>query len=105
MTSASTTRGGGPCSVLEVSEDVPAIFEWAGGEAAFARWLNAFYDLVEQETELARLVCGRVSEVSATFTEWSSPAESRSDPFAGCRRRSRAAPANLAHSVGCSARA
>jgi hypothetical protein len=100
MASASTTQGGGRCSVLEVGEDVPTIFEWAGSGAAFACWLNAVYDLVEQEAELAGLFGGRVSEVSVTFTECSSPAESRPDPFAGCRRRSRAAAANLAHSVG-----
>jgi hemoglobin len=45
-----------------VSEDVPTIYEWAGGEAAFERWLNAFYDLVEEDDELARLFGGRVSE-------------------------------------------
>jgi hemoglobin len=35
--------------------DVPTIYEWAGGHEAFARWLNAFYDPVEQEPEPARL--------------------------------------------------
>ena len=43
-------------------EPVPTIYEWAGGEAAFARWLNAFYDLVEEDEELAGLFGGRVSE-------------------------------------------
>jgi hemoglobin len=45
-----------------VSADVPTIYEWAGGEAALERWLNAFYDLVEKDDELARLFGGRVSE-------------------------------------------
>ena len=34
-------------------EDTPTIYEWAGGREAFARWLNAFYDLVEDDEELA----------------------------------------------------
>ena len=45
-----------------MSEDVPTIYEWAGGEGAFERWLNAFYDLVEEDDELARLFGGRVSK-------------------------------------------
>ncbi len=40
----------------------PTIYEWAGGEEAFRRWLDAFYDLVEQEPDLARLFGGAVSE-------------------------------------------
>jgi hemoglobin len=40
----------------------PTIYEWAGGRAAFERWLNAFYDLVEGEPDLVRLFGGRVSE-------------------------------------------
>jgi hemoglobin len=43
-------------------EPVPTIYEWAGGEAAFRRWLDAFYDLVEADEELAGLFGGRVSE-------------------------------------------
>jgi hemoglobin len=39
----------------------PTIHEWAGGQEAFARWLNAFYDLVEQEPLLAPLFGGSVS--------------------------------------------
>jgi hemoglobin len=41
---------------------VPTIFEWAGGRAAFRAWLDAFYDLVEREPDLARLFGGKVSE-------------------------------------------
>ena len=40
----------------------PTIFEWAGGRDAFERWLNAFYDLVEEDDELAPLFGGRVTE-------------------------------------------
>jgi hemoglobin len=42
--------------------DTPTIYEWAGGREAFARWLNAFYDLVEDDEELAPLFGGTVSE-------------------------------------------
>ena len=40
----------------------PTIYEWGGGEEAFARWLDAFYDLVEGDEDLARLFGGTVSE-------------------------------------------
>src|SRR5690349_4625758 len=41
---------------------IPTIVEWGGGREAFRRWLDAFYDLVEQEPDLARLFGGTVSE-------------------------------------------
>jgi hemoglobin len=44
-----------------VTAEDPTIFSWAGGEAAFARWLGAFYDLVEQDDLLAPLFGGRVT--------------------------------------------
>jgi hemoglobin len=40
----------------------PTIYEWAGGREAFERWLNAFYDLIELEPDLAAMFGGRVSE-------------------------------------------
>jgi hemoglobin len=40
----------------------PTIYEWGGGREAFERWLNAFYDLVEDEPDLAVLFGGKVSE-------------------------------------------
>jgi len=40
----------------------PTIYEWAGDHAAFERWLNAFYDLVEADELLAPLFGGRVGE-------------------------------------------
>ena len=43
-------------------EPVPTVYAWAGGEEAFGRWLNAFYDLVEEDDQLAPLFGGRVSE-------------------------------------------
>ena len=32
-------------------EPTPTLYEWAGGTAAFERWLNAFYDLLETDAE------------------------------------------------------
>jgi hemoglobin len=43
-------------------DEIPTIVEWGGGREAFRRWLDAFYDLVEQEPDLARLFGGTVSE-------------------------------------------
>ena len=49
----------------------PTIYEWAGGREAFARWLNAFYDLVEAEPDLAPLFGGVVSrEHRNHVTDW-----------------------------------
>jgi hemoglobin len=42
--------------------EAPTIFEWGGGREAFRRWLEAFYDLVEQEPDIAALFGGSVSE-------------------------------------------
>jgi hemoglobin len=51
--------------------DTPTIYEWGGGREAFARWLNAFYDLVEAEPLLAPLFGGTVSqEHREHVTDW-----------------------------------
>ena len=49
-----------------------SIYEWGGGRAAFARWLNRFYDLVELEApEISAMFGGRVSEQHrAHVTDW-----------------------------------
>jgi hemoglobin len=39
----------------------PTIFQWGGGAEAFTRWINTFYDLVEQDERLAPLFGGTVS--------------------------------------------
>jgi hemoglobin len=39
----------------------PTIYEWAGGAAAFERWLNAFYDLVEADDLVGPLFGEEVS--------------------------------------------
>jgi hemoglobin len=49
-------------------EPVPTIYEWAGGEAAFERWPNVFYDLVEEDDQIAPLFGGLVSEPRARYT-------------------------------------
>lgn len=41
--------------------ETPTIYQWAGGTEAFERWLNAFYDLVEEDAELVAMFGGRVS--------------------------------------------
>jgi hemoglobin len=38
------------------------IYEWGGGTEAFERWLNVFYDLVEQDGLLSSVFGGRVGE-------------------------------------------
>ena len=51
--------------------DDPTIYEWGGGREAFSRWLNAFYDLVEQDAEIAALFGGTVSaEHRDHVTDW-----------------------------------
>ena len=44
-----------------MADPTPTIYEWAGERRAFERWLNAFYDLVEQDELLAPLFGGTVS--------------------------------------------
>jgi hemoglobin len=49
----------------------PTIYEWGGGEKAFYRWLDAFYDLVEEDADLVRLFGGSVSaEHRRNVTAW-----------------------------------
>jgi hemoglobin len=58
--------------VATVGGDTPTIYDWAGGRDAFARWLNRFYDLVEQEApEIAAMFGGKVSEAHRVHvTDW-----------------------------------
>ena len=52
-------------------DDVPTLFEWAGGEPALRRLLDAFYDRVEQDALLSPLFPGGVSEEHrAHVTAW-----------------------------------
>lgn len=55
-----------------VADETPTIYEWAGGRDAFFRWLDRFYDLVEQEApEIAAMFGGKVSEAHRIHvTDW-----------------------------------
>jgi hemoglobin len=44
------------------ADPTPTIYSWAGGRAAFERWLNVFYDAVERDALLAPLFGGTVGE-------------------------------------------
>jgi hemoglobin len=56
--------------LLKMSED-PTIYEWGGGREAFARWLNAFYDLVEGDELLAPVFNRLVTEEHREHvTDW-----------------------------------
>jgi hemoglobin len=49
----------------------PSLYEWAGGESAFVRLINAFYDLVEADELLSPLFPGGVREEHrAHVTAW-----------------------------------
>jgi hemoglobin len=39
----------------------PSIYEWAGGQAAFSRWFDAFYDQVERDALIGPVFNGRVT--------------------------------------------
>jgi hemoglobin len=45
-----------------MAETPPTLHEWAGGDAAFERMINAFYDRVERDDLLSPLFPGGVSE-------------------------------------------
>ena len=53
------------------SEDSPTLYEWAGGEPAFRRLIDAFYDRVEGDELLAPFFPGGVHEDHrAHVTAW-----------------------------------
>jgi hemoglobin len=47
---------------VPLSDGDPTLFEWAGGEAAFGRMINAFYDRVEADDLLSPFFPGGVHE-------------------------------------------
>ena len=56
---------------MGTTEQPPTIYEWGGGRDGFARWLNAFYDLVEGDDLLAAVFGGRVTEAHReAVTDW-----------------------------------
>lgn len=53
------------------TDDTPTLYEWAGGDGAFRRLIDAFYDRVEQDESLSALFPGGVSEEHrANVTLW-----------------------------------
>jgi hemoglobin len=53
------------------SEPSPTIYDWGGGREAFERWLNRFYDLVEDDVLVAGLFGGKVTdEHRRNATSW-----------------------------------
>jgi hemoglobin len=55
-----------------MADEVMSIYEWGGGKDAFARWINRFYDLVEEEApEIAAMFGGRVGTAHREHvTDW-----------------------------------
>jgi hemoglobin len=55
-----------------MGDETPTIYDWAGGRDAFSRWLNRFYDLVEQEAPGILAMFGdKVSEAHREHvTDW-----------------------------------
>ncbi|WP_181780058.1 group II truncated hemoglobin [Pseudonocardia pini] len=49
-----------------MKDDTPTIYDWAGGQTGFERWLGTFYDLVEDDELLGPVFDGQVSEEHRT---------------------------------------
>jgi hemoglobin len=45
-----------------MADETPTLFEWAGGEKAIRRLMDAFYDRIEQDDLISPLFPGGVSE-------------------------------------------
>jgi hemoglobin len=57
--------------MLSGMAETPTIYQWGGGRGPFARWLNAFYDLVENDALLAPVFNGLVTEEHRRHvTDW-----------------------------------
>jgi hemoglobin len=59
-------------TVRSMGDAATTIYDWGGGRDGFTRWLNRFYDLVEDEAvEIAAMFGGRVSEEHREHvTDW-----------------------------------
>ena len=55
---------------------MPTLYEWAGGEQAFERLINAFYDRVEHDELLAPLFGGRSPRSTASTSSPGGPRSS-----------------------------
>jgi hemoglobin len=54
-----------------MTDETPTLYKWAGGEAAFRRLMDAFYDRVEADDLLSSYFPGGVSERHrANVTAW-----------------------------------
>jgi hemoglobin len=54
-----------------MADETPTIYRWGGERVAFERWLNTFYDLVEQDALIAPLFGGTVGEAHRrNVTTW-----------------------------------
>ena len=54
-----------------MTEDVPTLYDWAGGRAAIRRLIDCFYDRVERDELLTGFFPGGVSEEHRDFvTAW-----------------------------------
>jgi hemoglobin len=51
-------------------EQVPTLFDWAGGAPAFRRLIDAFYDRVERDDLLSLFFPGGSTRTSAHVTAW-----------------------------------
>jgi hemoglobin len=64
MASADSTRRRLAAAIVPAvpagSDQPPTIFDWGGGRDAFERWLNVFYDLVEQDEVVGPVFGGTV---------------------------------------------
>ena len=45
-----------------MADETPTIYKWAGGRSGFERWLDRFYDLVEDADLLGPVFGGRVTD-------------------------------------------
>jgi hemoglobin len=61
MLADGTANGVAP-GIVHTMDGPPTLYEWGGGRDAFARWLNRFYDLVEQDGLIGPVFGGQVGD-------------------------------------------
>jgi hemoglobin len=67
-----------------VADDVPTLYDWAGGRAAIRRLIDCFYDRVERDELLAPFFPGGVSEEHRDHvTTWWSEVLGGPDDYTG----------------------
>ena len=75
-------------ATLATMSEIPSLHDWAGGDAAFTRLINAFYDRVEKDELISPLFPGGVSaehrdHVVAWWIEVFGGAEGYTENFGG----------------------